>query len=114
MRLATSARRFDVSPAWLPWVGTAAALELFAEVAAEDVRDHDIGLANALRAAVGSEPADRPVVTLPDPDGSVLRRLSAAGCRAAGRAGRVRLGFHLWNDVSDVDRAATALLSAAP
>lgn len=113
MRLAESARRFDTSPAWLSWIGTAASLELFAQLPPREVRSHAVGLANAFRDVIGQEPADRPVVTLPDPDGRAMRRLASAGCKATGRAGRVRLGFHLWNDTDDVARAAAALVSAA-
>lgn len=109
MTLASSARRYDISPAWHPWVGTAEALSLFARLDPEQIRRHDIALANALRAALGLAPQERPVLSLEDDDGSGLRRLRAAGCRAAGRAGRLRVGFHLWNGPNDVDRAADAL-----
>jgi selenocysteine lyase/cysteine desulfurase len=109
MNLAYDARRFDVSPAWLPWAGTVPALELFASVDMQAVRDWDSRLANALRAGLGLEPADRPVVSLPDPDGAKQAALSAAGAVVAGRAGKVRIAFHLWNDESDVDLALNAL-----
>ena len=36
-------------------------------------------------------------------------RLAAAGVRAAVRAGRVRLAFHLYSDERDVDLAVSAL-----
>ena len=109
MRLAASARRFDVSPAWLPWVGTATALEVFAGLDVSAVRDYDAALADRLRAALGMEPDGRAVVSLPDPDGELRRALEAAGCRVAGRAGLVRLSFHLWNDEDDADAAGEAL-----
>lgn len=109
MQLAGDARRFDVSPAWLAWVGTVPALELFAAVDHDEVRRWDAGLADRLLEGLGLEPEDRPVVSLPDPDGVQQERLSAAGLVVAGRAGRVRLAFHLWNDESDVDRALHAL-----
>lgn len=109
MELAQDARRFDVSPAWLSWVGAVPALELFASLDMEQVRRHGGGLADSLLTGVGMEPCGRPVVSLPDPDGSRQQRLEAAGCTVAGRAGRVRLAFHLWNDEADVDRALSAL-----
>lgn len=109
MALAADARRFDVSPAWLAWVGTAAALRLFADVDTEAVRRHDTGLADALRESTGGEPCGRPVVSLPDPDGARFARLSDAGASVAARAGRVRIAFHLWNDEDDVELARTAL-----
>lgn len=109
MELARDARRFDVSPAWLCWVGTAPALELFAAADPRDVLAHDTGLADAFRAGLDLEPAGRAVVALPDPDGTARARLEAAGCVVAGRAGAVRIAFHVWNDIADVERALDAL-----
>lgn len=109
MKLADDAHRFDVSPAWLSWVGTVPALELFSGADLDAVRDWDSHLADRLRTGLGLEPARRPVVSLADPDGDLQARLSAAGATVAGRAGKVRLAFHLWNDESDVDLALTAL-----
>ena len=51
------------------------------------------------------------MVSLPDPDGALVSALTAAGATVAGRAGRVRIAFHLWNDPGDVDLAARALLA---
>jgi selenocysteine lyase/cysteine desulfurase len=109
MRLADDARRFDVSPAWLPWVGTVPALQLFANLDMAEVRAYDAGLADALLAGLGLDPAGRPVVSLPDPDGARLARLEEAGATVAARAGRVRIAFHLWNDEADVELALRAL-----
>jgi selenocysteine lyase/cysteine desulfurase len=109
MRLADDARRFDVSPAWLAWVGAVPALRLFAEADPEQVRAYGAGLADALLDGLGLEPAGRPVVSLPDPDGAREARLQGAGAVVAARAGRVRIAFHLWNDEEDVALALAAL-----
>lgn len=109
MRLAADARRFDVSPAWLCWVGAAAAGEVFAGLDMARVRDHDVALANALREDLGVEQCARPVVALDDVDGSRAARLAQAGVTCASRAGRVRLAFHLWNTEADVQLVARAL-----
>lgn len=109
MRLAADARRFDVSPAWLAWVGTVPALELFCSLDVAEVRAWDGALADSLLVGLGLEPQGRAVVSLEDPTGRLLERLTAAGLSVAGRAGRVRLAFHLWNDEGDVERALTAL-----
>lgn len=114
MHLAGDARRFNVSPAWLPWVGTAAALRLFAELDPAEVRNYDAGLADDLRGEIGLGPAGQAVVSLPDPEGRRMAALQAAGVSAAARAGNVRLAFHLWNDSADVKIAAEALRSAEP
>lgn len=114
MALASDARRFDTSPAWPVWVGTAPAVELFADwaaepAAAEVVAQHGARLADRVRAGLGLEPAGRPVLALPDLDGARRAALEAAGCRVAGRAGLVRIAFHLWNDDDDADRVLRAL-----
>lgn len=109
MELAGDARRFDVSPAWLTWVGTVPALQLFAAADPDAVRGWGTGLADSLRTRLGEAAAGRPVVSLPDADGQRKAALERAGLAVAGRAGKVRLAFHLWNDADDVDRAARAL-----
>jgi selenocysteine lyase/cysteine desulfurase len=109
MALAEDARRFDVSPAWPVWIGAATALELFAGVDMSAVRRWDVDLADMFRDALGLGPGDSAIVSLPDPFGDARGRLAAAGCTVAGRAGRVRLSFHVWNDAEDVSRAVGAL-----
>ena len=77
LRLATDARRFDVSPAWFSWVGTAPALELLEQIGIEQVRAHDVALADRFRAGLG----------LP-PGGSAIVSTTVDGCRGEARAGR--------------------------
>jgi selenocysteine lyase/cysteine desulfurase len=107
LRLAGDARRLDISPAWLPWVGTGPALDLIDEVGIAAIHRHDLGLANALRARLRLPPGDSAIVTV-TADGS-LERLRAAGIKASVRAGAVRLSFHLHNTDADVDAVARAL-----
>lgn len=109
MRLASAVRRFDVSPAWLSWVGAVPALELLTELGVETVHAHDVALADRLRERLGLPPAGCAVVALPDPDGRGVEALRAAGCTVASRAGNLRLGLHTWNTMADVDLAARAL-----
>jgi selenocysteine lyase/cysteine desulfurase len=109
MLLAADARRFDVSPAWLPWTGAVPVMELFAGLDPELVRAHDAGLADALLARLDLEPRGRAVVSLPDRDGALAAALARRGAVVAGRAGRVRIGFHLWNDGADVELVADVL-----
>lgn len=109
MELARDARRFDISPAWLCWAGTVPSLQMFTELGPGVARGHGAGLADALRERLGHAPQGRPVLSLPDPDGVLADRLTAAGCTVAGRAGLVRIAFHLWNDQDDVELAARVL-----
>ncbi|MQA02911.1 MAG: aminotransferase class V-fold PLP-dependent enzyme [Streptosporangiales bacterium] len=109
MQLASTAQRFDISPAWHCWVGAVPALELFTSVPPAEVYAHDSALADLLRKRVGADPTGSAIVTLPDPEGSAAEKLRAAGCAVSARAGNVRLGFHLWNTEADVDLAVAAL-----
>lgn len=108
LRLAEDARRLDVSPAWMSWVGAAPALRVLEEVGIDSIHEHDVRMANLLRAGLGLEPSNSAIVSLAlDDDG--LDRLRAADVMAAGRGGRLRLAFHLYNDEMDVQRALDAL-----
>ncbi|PRX51037.1 selenocysteine lyase/cysteine desulfurase [Prauserella shujinwangii] len=107
LRLAEGARRFDLSPAWLPFAGAAEALTYLAALDREAVRAHCAGLADRLRAGLGQAARGSAIVTIEEPDAA--QRLAAAGVRASVRAGRARVGFHLYNTAEDVDRVLAAL-----
>ncbi|WP_166509543.1 aminotransferase class V-fold PLP-dependent enzyme [Blastococcus sp. TF02-8] len=108
LRLAPDARRFDLSPAWLSWVGQAPALELLQQVGREQLHAHAVGLANRFRAAVGLPPGNSAIVSAEVPPGTA-EALAAAGVVAGMRAGRLRLAFHLPNTDADADLAAEVL-----
>jgi selenocysteine lyase/cysteine desulfurase len=107
LRLAEDARRLDLSPAWIAFVGAAAALEHIERTGVEAIHAHDVGLANRFRAGLGLPPADSAIVatTLP----GAAERLARAGISAASRAGGLRASFHLYNTEADVDRALEVL-----
>jgi selenocysteine lyase/cysteine desulfurase len=102
LRLATTARRLDVSPAWFSWVGTQPALELLEQIGIDAVYAHNLGLANRFRAGIGAEPGDSAIVCADLP--GAADRLQRAGIIAAVRGGLLRTSWHLYNDESDVDR----------
>jgi selenocysteine lyase/cysteine desulfurase len=112
LRLASDARRFDVSPAWLSWHAAAAALELLETIGIESIHDHDLELADRLRTGLGLEPGDSAIVSLNTSPGSEAA-LARAGVRASIRAGRVRISCHLYNTAHDIDRALEALAGRA-
>ena len=109
LRLAGEMRRFDVSPAWFSWVGTAPAVELLVEIGVEQVHEHALRLANDFRRGLGLEPGDSAIVAA-EIEG-VEELLRGSGVMAAGRAGRLRTSWHVYNDDADVERAL-AVLSA--
>jgi selenocysteine lyase/cysteine desulfurase len=107
LRLPPDARRLDVSPAWLSWIGTRAALDVLLGIGVEAIHAHDVALANRVRAGLGRPESDTAFVAVEGD--AVDERLRAAGIAAATRAGRARLSFHLYNDDADADRALEAL-----
>lgn len=105
LRLAGTARRLDVSPAWSAFAGASVALPWLAGLDRAAVRAHGVDLANRLRTALDLPPSSSPIVSIPgDP-----QRLLDAGIRCAARAGATRVGFHLHNTDADVDLVLEAL-----
>jgi selenocysteine lyase/cysteine desulfurase len=108
LSLARDGRRFDVSPAWEAWVGQRLAMELIEAIGVDAIHRHDVELADRLRAGLGLPPGNSAVVSVPvEPD--VVDRLEKARVVAAMRNGRLRLAFHIYNTVEDVDRALDLL-----
>ena len=108
LRLAQDARRFDVSPAWHAWVGTAPAIDLLCRLEPTAAYDHGVGLANRFLVAVGLPESESAIVSIGVDDGAAAA-LQAADVSAAMRAGQLRLSFHINNDARDVDAAVAAI-----
>ena len=107
LRLADNARRLDLSPAWLSWLGTASALRFLEPIGVAAIHEHNVGLANDFRTAVGLPAGNSAIVALrldSTFDGSRLTGLSTAI-----RAGALRVAFHLYNNSDDVDQLTTAV-----
>jgi len=107
LRLAKTARRFDISPSWAAYVGTAPALELVEELGVESIHAHNVRLANRFRTGLGVAPGDSAIVAVDVP--GAQERLDRAGVQAAVRAGRLRASFHAYTTDADVDLALNAL-----
>ncbi|HEY3726160.1 MAG TPA: aminotransferase class V-fold PLP-dependent enzyme [Solirubrobacteraceae bacterium] len=110
LRLASSARRLDVSPAWFSWVGTQPALELIEQIGIRAIHAHDVALANRFRAGIGLEPSDSAIVCAELPGAE--DRLRRAGIVAAVRGGLLRTSWHVYNDEHDVDRVLDVIASS--
>ncbi len=108
LRLASTARRFDLSPAWPVWVGAEPGLELLASVGVLAIEQHNVELANRFRKSLEMAPSNSAIVSISADDAAAVR-LRDAGVTFAGRDGRMRLSFHLYNTVDDVDAALDAL-----
>lgn len=102
LRLADEARRLDLSPVWFSQLGSAVALSWLAGLDLVKVREHCVGLADAVLAGLGLPPAGSAIISL-DLTERQASGLAEAGVAASVRAGRTRLSFHLYNTVEDVD-----------
>lgn len=119
LRVPTSARRLDTSPAWFSWIGALAALEVLETIDRRDVETHVLETSGAFtRGAVErgftvsavEQPSHIAVVHAPaDVD---LDALSLAGVRAGVTGRRVRAAFHYFVSRDDVEAALDALDSA--
>jgi selenocysteine lyase/cysteine desulfurase len=107
LRLARDARRFDVSPAWFPWVATAPTLELLLEIGIDAIHEHDLRLANRFRAGLGLPPGDSAIVSAELPEAE--ERLRNTRVMAAARAGLLRTSWHVYNTEDDVDELLALL-----
>ncbi|MEW6269131.1 MAG: aminotransferase class V-fold PLP-dependent enzyme [Thermodesulfobacteriota bacterium] len=107
LRLARTARRLDVSPAWFSWVGALPALELVREIGVPAIHQHDLRLANRFRAGLGLPPSDSAIVCVDAPQAA--DELERAGIMAAVRGGRLRTSWHVYNTDADVDATLEAL-----
>ena len=109
LRLAADARRFDLSPAWFPWIGTAPTLELLLEIGIDEIHEHNLRLANRFRAGLGLPPGDSAIVSVELPEAE--ERLKGTRVMAAARAGLLRTSWHVYNTDDDVDELLTLLNS---
>ncbi|HMJ95052.1 MAG TPA: aminotransferase class V-fold PLP-dependent enzyme [Thermoleophilaceae bacterium] len=107
LRLASDARRFDVSPAWFPWIGTAPALELLLEIGIDAIHEHDLRLANRFREGLGLPRGDSAIVSAELPEAE--ERLRGTRVMAAARAGLLRTSWHVYNTDEDVDELLSLL-----
>jgi selenocysteine lyase/cysteine desulfurase len=109
LRLASDARRFDASPAWLAWAGAAPALEFLADIGVNAIHRHNVGLANHFRALLDQPPSDSAIVSVGHPGAHAA--LVEHRIKVASRAGATRVSFHLYNDVDDATVAAGVVAS---
>jgi len=107
LRLAKTARRLDIGPAWLSWVGCAASLAFVEQIGVEQIHAHNVRLASLFcERAFGGRSASA-IVSVSGDD--AYDRLRARGVAASRRAGGTRLCFHLYNTDADAIAAASAV-----
>jgi selenocysteine lyase/cysteine desulfurase len=107
LRLARTARRLDVGPAWLSWVGCAASLVFVERVGVERIYEHNVRLASLFCERAFGGASTSAIVSVPGD--TAYERLRAGGVAASRRAGATRLSFHLYNTDADALAAARAV-----
>jgi selenocysteine lyase/cysteine desulfurase len=109
------ARRFDVSLAWLAWVGTRTSVSLVRRWQQAGALDDVWALARSLADGAGLAGTPSTLVCVPvgDPDGA-RAALRDAGVRASVRGTAVRLSVHVWNTEADVRRTLDLLAPSMP
>jgi selenocysteine lyase/cysteine desulfurase len=120
LKIAPGTSGLDTSFSWLPYVGARAALELIGSLDASAVEKRCLDLAAAFREGVreigfevSPEEVPSQIVAISVPDAQQVRsRLKEGRIIAAVRAGSIRVGFHAFNDESDVAAALEALAKA--
>jgi selenocysteine lyase/cysteine desulfurase len=111
LRLAASARRFDTAPAWLPWMGCAAALDFVAGLDLESVYRHDVELASLFLERAGLVPQP-PSAIVSIQGAHFAEALRSSGIAASSRGGATRLSFHLYNTREQACAAADRVRAA--
>ena len=115
LTLASGAARFDVSLAWLPWVGARESLRLLIEWKREGALARVLELAGTLASACQAAPTGSTLVCVPVANAERARlAMEKAGVRASVRGASVRLSPHVYNDLGDVELAVAALRSVIP
>jgi selenocysteine lyase/cysteine desulfurase len=92
----------------LSWHAAAITLELFEDLGIHRIHDHDVALADRLRAGLELAPSNSAIVSF-KADDRARAGLEDAGIKASVRAGNVRLSVHLYNTRQDIDQAVEAL-----
>ena len=117
IELPDHARRVDLSLAWLTWPGAVAALTVLDQLDPAEVEERSLSLAREFREEAGrrgfqlvAEDAPSQIQALEVPDPKALQdRLRERRVIGAVRGGSFRLGFHAYNNESDVQAALDAL-----
>jgi selenocysteine lyase/cysteine desulfurase len=110
LSLSATAARFDVSRAWLPWLGASESLRLLSSWRDSDMFPAVRRLADRLAEGTGIPKPGSSLVCVPI-DGAELARaaLKEAGIKASVRGTSIRFAPHVYNTEADIDRAIEAI-----
>ena len=110
LTLPDTAARFDVSPAWLAWVGAVESLSLLNEWAAAGSLADSLQVAAELAILAGVPWEGASLVCVPVGDtAAAAAALAAADIKCGVRSDSIRFSTHVYNDIDDATRAAAAI-----
>ena len=115
LALGEGARKFDISLAWLSWIGARVSLRLLGEWRDAGAFEEVWARAGALAAGARMAAPEATVVCVPvsHPLGA-REALADAGIKASVRDESVRLGVHVWTSDADVERTLEVLAPYLP
>ena len=110
LSLSESAARFDVSRAWLPWLGASESLRLLASWRESGLFEGVRQLAARLAAGTGLPTPGSSLVCVPIANAEPVRdALRDAGIKASIRGTSIRFSPHVYNTEAEIDRAIEAI-----
>jgi selenocysteine lyase/cysteine desulfurase len=99
--------KFDTQPNLVSMIGTRASVDVISEIGVETIHEHNVALANRFRLGLDLAPSNSAIVTIPRL--GAAERLARVGVRATEWRGNLRVSFHFYNTVDDVDLALAGL-----
>jgi hypothetical protein len=110
LTLVPTGERFDVSPAWFPWIGGVESLELLCEWSEGGELDRAHQLAGTVAGELDLPWGGASLVLVPVGDlDATVAALASARIKAGVRNGRVRLSTHVYNTPADAELVGRAL-----
>ena len=110
MAISLTARKFDISPSGLNWIGAEPALRLLLDQGIETIHDHNVSVANEFCEMRGMPETNSAIVTTPI-DSDTIHKLNKEGIQfgvqEGKREGFARFSFHLYNSSEDAALAAS-------
>lgn len=110
MSISPTARKFDISPTGINWIGAEPSLRLLVETGIENIHQHNVGLANLFRDKLSIPESNSAIVTtrIDEKTISLLGDKDIQfGIQEGSRTGFARFSFHLYNDENDALLAAS-------
>ena len=110
LTLAADAARFDVSPAWLPWIGAATSLDLLGTWSLGGELTRSTHMAARLATELGVEWGGSSIVCVPVAHvDEALAALDDGQIKASARGDMIRLSTHVYTTERDLDRVVDVL-----